>query len=253
MASNQLRLHYQPEVDLQTEQVVGVEALVRWQHPSRGLVLPAEFILLAEDAGLITGVDTWVLNHAAEQLRAWMAAGLPDIRMAINVSGKEPVSTDLVDRVQLAIDRTGIESSQLEVEVTEGAAVETSNALEILGELRKMGLRVAIDDFRIGYSILSGLNDFPLDTLKIDGSFLRNVVGDEDRAPIVSGIIAMGHSLSLDVAAEGVETPAQLQFLQRAGCDHAQGFLFSRPVEADEISGILREGVRPGYSSSSSV
>ncbi|MGB2940478.1 MAG: EAL domain-containing protein [Candidatus Dormiibacterota bacterium] len=243
VADNQLRLHYQPEVDLTTGEVVGVEALVRWQHPRRGLIPPGEFILVAEDAGLITGVDDWVLNQAARQLSTWAAAGMPPINMAVNISGQELGSTDVVDRVRDAIGRSGIDPSRLEVEVTEGATVETSNALEILRKLRQMGVRVAIDDFGVGYSMLSRLNDFPLDKLKIDGSFLAKVAGQDQDAPIVSGIIAMGHSLSLEVIAEGVETQDQLDFLRRAGCDQAQGFLLSRPVEAEAVDALVRDGI----------
>jgi diguanylate cyclase (GGDEF)-like protein/PAS domain S-box-containing protein len=243
LAGNQLRLHYQPQVDLRTGEVVAVEALVRWQHPSRGLVLPGEFILVAEDAGLIQGVDTWVLNQAAAQLGAWAGAGAPTVPVAINVSGKELVDTAIVGRVAEAIERHGIRPDQLEVEVTESATVETGNALEILGELRRMGVRVAIDDFGVGYSMLSRLTDFPLDKLKLDGSFIRNLSGDGASAQIVSGIIAMGHSLELEVLAEGVETEAQLEFLQRAGCDLAQGYLLSRPIENTAVETILRDRV----------
>jgi diguanylate cyclase (GGDEF)-like protein/PAS domain S-box-containing protein len=242
MAANQLRVHYQPEVDIRSGQVVAMEALVRWQHPSRGLVPPDDFILVAEDAGLIQGVDAWVLNHATAQLSDWLASGAATLRMAINVSGKELTDTDLIDRVQRACETTQIEPDMLEVEVTESATVETANALEILGELRSMGVRVAIDDFGVGYSMLSRLNDFPLDKLKIDGSFIRHVARVEDDAPIVSGIIAMGHSLGLEVLAEGVETQDQLTFLQAAGCDLAQGFLFSRPVDGVVAGAMIGSG-----------
>jgi diguanylate cyclase (GGDEF)-like protein/PAS domain S-box-containing protein len=242
MAANQLRVHYQPEVDIRSGQVVAMEALVRWQHPSRGLVPPDDFILVAEDAGLIQGVDAWVLNHATAQLSDWLASGAATLRMAINVSGKELADTDLIDRVQRACETTQIEPDMLEVEVTESATVETANALEILGELRSMGVRVAIDDFGVGYSMLSRLNDFPLDKLKIDGSFIRHVARVEDDAPIVSGIIAMGHSLGLEVLAEGVETQDQLTFLQAAGCDLAQGFLFSRPVDGVVAGAMIGSG-----------
>jgi diguanylate cyclase (GGDEF)-like protein/PAS domain S-box-containing protein len=242
MAANQLRVHYQPEVDIRSGQVVAMEALVRWQHPSRGLVPPDDFILVAEDAGLIQGVDAWVLNHATAQLSDWLASGAATLRMAINISGKELTDTDLIDRVQRACETTQIEPDMLEVEVTESATVETANALEILGELRSMGVRVAIDDFGVGYSMLSRLNDFPLDKLKIDGSFIRHVARVEDDAPIVSGIIAMGHSLGLEVLAEGVETQDQLTFLQAAGCDLAQGFLFSRPVDGVVAGAMIGSG-----------
>jgi EAL domain-containing protein (putative c-di-GMP-specific phosphodiesterase class I) len=178
-----------------------------------------------------------------------MADGLPPLRMAVNVSGKELVDTDLLDRFREALEVTGVAPQQLEVEVTESATVETSNALEILAELRQMGVRIAIDDFGVGYSMLSRLNDFPLDKLKVDSSFIRKITYGEDEAPIVSGIIAMGHSLQLQVLAEGVETSEQLTFLKRSGCDQGQGFLFSRPLEGDQIPRLLERS----YSSSSSA
>ena len=240
LATDQLRLHYQPEVDIHSGEVVGVEALVRWQHPSRGLVPPNEFILVAEDAGLIEGVDAWVLQTAMRQLRRWMAEGVAPIRMAVNISGRELKGGELVERIRGTLEETGVAPGQLEVEVTEHSTVETTNALEILEELRGLGVRVAIDDFGIGYSMLSRLNDFPLDKLKLDQSFLRKLAFGGDEAPIVSGIIAMGHSLGMEVLAEGVETEEQLAFLRRAGCDQAQGFYFSRPVEPLELAGMLR-------------
>ncbi|MEA2647249.1 MAG: hypothetical protein QOE92_2332 [Chloroflexota bacterium] len=240
IATDQLRLHYQPEVDINTGTVVGVEALVRWQHPSRGLVPPNEFILVAEDAGLIEGVDAWVLRTALLQLREWVDGGLAPIRMAVNVSGRELNGGELGERVRRTLEEVGTDPGLLEIEVTEHSTVETTNALEILEDLRGIGVRVAIDDFGIGYSMLSRLNDFPLDKLKLDQSFIRKLAMGEAEAPIVSGMIAMGHSLGMEVLAEGVETEEQLAFLRRAGCDLAQGFYFSRAVEPSELTGLLR-------------
>ena len=237
----ELRLFYQPLIATQSGEIVGCEALVRWQHPVRGLVPPDSFIPLAEETGVITVIDTWVLRTACTQAAAWHAAGHGDLFVAINVSGRELGRADLVDRVEAAMVESGLSPAYLEVEITEStAAVQSAEALEELRQLRRAGITVAIDDFGTGYSSLSKLSTFPVDRLKIDRSFLTMIKQETDDEPLVAAMIGMGHRLGLEVTAEGVETAAQLAFLRRNGCDLLQGFLFSRPVPAEAFDELLR-------------
>jgi diguanylate cyclase (GGDEF)-like protein/PAS domain S-box-containing protein len=235
LARDELSIAYQPEYEVNRRRMVAVEALVRWQHPTRGWVSPADFIPLAEDAGLIEQLDTWVLRTAARQVRAWLDAGIHPPAMAVNVSGKEFSNPGLAKRIAGIVAEVGLRPSHIELEVTESVAVNTEHAIPLLEELRAMGFRIAIDDFGVGQSMLSRLQEFPVNKLKIDRSFLQKVAFGEDEAPIVGAIIAMGHSLGLTVTAEGVETSEQLTFLRRRGCDEVQGFLLGRPQPAAEI------------------
>jgi EAL domain-containing protein (putative c-di-GMP-specific phosphodiesterase class I) len=238
--NEELRVVYQPIVDLTTRRVVGVEALVRWHHRTLGVVRPDEFIPLAEEAGLVVALDTWVLREACRQTRTWGDAGLPSLRMSVNLSGRHLQHPRMAVTVIEALRDAGIDPSQLELEVTESVAVaEIGDTRETLEGLRGLGVTIAIDDFGTGYSMLSRLRQFPLDTLKIDRSFVTEITDSEDDAPIVSATIAMAHSLGLRVIAEGVETEPQLQYLRRNGCDLAQGYLLSRPVEADAVTALL--------------
>jgi diguanylate cyclase (GGDEF)-like protein/PAS domain S-box-containing protein len=237
----ELRLFYQPLVATQSGEIVGCEALVRWQHPVRGLVPPDSFIPLAEETGVISAIDTWVLRTACTQAAAWHRAGYPDLFVAINVSSRELGRADLVDRVEAAVLESGLAAAYLEVEITEStAAVQSAEALDELRQLRRAGITVAIDDFGTGYSSLSKLSTFPVDRLKIDRSFLTMIKREADDEPLVAAMIGMAHRLGLEVTAEGVETAAQLAFLRRNGCDLLQGFLFSRPVPAEAFDKLLR-------------
>jgi EAL domain-containing protein (putative c-di-GMP-specific phosphodiesterase class I) len=232
---DELRLHYQPKVDVATGAVIGAEALIRWQHPERGMVPPFEFIPLAEENGLIVPIGEWVLAAACRQTKAWRAAGLPVPRVAVNVSSHQFRERRLPQTVAAALSATGAAVGDISIELTEGVIMENASAnVEALHKLKEMGLKLAIDDFGTGYSSLSYLHRFPLDELKIDRSFVMEIKGPEG-APIISAIVAMAHSLGLRVVAEGVETEAQLAFLRSQACDEYQGYIKSRPVPADEF------------------
>jgi diguanylate cyclase (GGDEF)-like protein/PAS domain S-box-containing protein len=237
----ELRLFFQPGISVDSGAIVGCEALVRWQHPRRGFVLPDTFIPLAEETGMITAIDSWVLPTACRQVAAWRASGLGDLLLAVNVSGRDLGRGELVDRVSAALLETGLHRDRLEVEITESSAVaQPVEALNELHHLRSAGIAVAIDDFGTGYSSLSKLATFPVDRLKIDRAFLNDIKHEEDDAPLVAAIIALAHRLGLAVTAEGVETPEQLAYLRRNGCDLLQGYLFSPPVPPDRFEELLR-------------
>ena len=238
----ELRVFYQPLVSMQSGAIVGSEALVRWQHPTRGLVPPDSFIPLAEEIGAISVIDTWVLRTACAQAATWCRAGHPDFFMAVNVSGRELGRSDLVDRIEAVLFESGLPPDRLEVEITEStAAAQPVEALEELHQFRRAGISIAIDDFGTGYSSLSKLATFPADRLKIDRSFLSGIKRETDEAPLVSATIALAHQLGMKVTAEGVETPAQLAFLRRQGCDLLQGYIFSRPVPAEQFEELLAQ------------
>jgi EAL domain-containing protein (putative c-di-GMP-specific phosphodiesterase class I) len=234
---------YQPQVDVATGEISGVEALVRWQHPERGTLAPDAFIPTAEATGDIVAIDDWVLEHACAQLAAWDAKGLPRIAMAVNVSARRLVTGDLAATVAAALDHAGIVASRLEIELTETVAVENDAlAVEALERLRRLGVQIAIDDFGMGYSALSRLQSFPVDRLKIDRSFVSSLTYGEERGSLVEAMLAIGESLGLRVVAEGVESADHLAALRSLGCQAAQGYLFSRPVPAEELEGLLRAG-----------
>ena len=238
----ELRVHYQPVVSVQSGAVVGCEALVRWQRPRRRLVPPDAFIPLAEEIGLIGAIDTWVLDHACAQIAEWRAAGLANLLLAVNVSGRDLGRGDLIDCVSAALLESGLPHACLEVEITESSAVaQPAEALNELRRLRAAGISVAIDDFGTGYSSLSKLATFPVDRLKIDRSFVRDITGAQDDVPLVAGMIALAHQLGLAVTAEGVETAEQMAFLRRNGCDLVQGYLVSAPLPPDRFAAFLRE------------
>jgi diguanylate cyclase (GGDEF)-like protein len=238
--SGQLRVVYQPQIDLLTGRLIGVEALARWDHPTLGPISPDTFIPLAEESGLIVELDDWVMRTACAQVRAWRDAGLPPVRMAVNLSGRAFWRARIVERVTETLAVTGVNPEQLELEVTESMAVDAvADTRPLFRELEALGVRLAIDDFGTGYSALGRLQGLPFHTLKIDRSFVVGVENPHDEAPIVAAMIAMAHALKLEVVAEGVETEAQQSFLARNGCDMAQGYLFSRPVEPAEIEAML--------------
>ncbi|WP_205231454.1 EAL domain-containing protein [Azospira oryzae] len=233
-------LHYQPQVDMGSGRVIGAEALVRWLHPELGMVPPARFIPVAEDSGLIGAIGDWVLYEACRQNRAWQEAGLPPIPVAVNLSAVQLRQSELHESVAELLRRTGLESRYLELELTERTVMEDAEAtVRCLRRLDEMGVMLSIDDFGTGYSSLSYLKRFPIDKLKIDQSFVRDIVADADDQAIAVAIISMGHSLRLRVIAEGVETAEQLEILHRHGCDEAQGFHFGRPMPADEFAAYL--------------
>ncbi len=237
-------LHYQPVVDVETGRMVGVEALLRWSDPVLGVVSPADFISIAEESPIIVRIGEWVLREACAQGVRWRAEGLPRIRVSVNVSGRQFWDDSLVAKVDQALRDTGLDPSCLVVELTESVLMERVRESVILEELKALGLGISIDDFGTGYSSLSYLTQFPVDSLKIDRSFVRGVDTNRRGAAITAAIVAMAQSLDLKVVAEGVETPQELAFLRELGCDEIQGHIFSKPVAAESIAGHLREGTR---------
>ncbi|MYM89307.1 EAL domain-containing protein [Rugamonas sp. FT82W] len=242
----QFRLVYQPKVDLRTGRVFGVEALVRWEHPEHGCIGPDRFIPLAEESGMIVALGEWVLRTACRQNRAWQEAGLAPLRMAVNVSPRQFEEQGLVPRVALALADSGLAPEWLELEVTEGVIMrDLQQAVAKMGELRAMGVSLSIDDFGTGYSSLSALKSFPISTLKIDKSFVRDLGVSEGDQAVASSIIDLAHRLHLRVIAEGVETEQQCAFLRQNGCDEMQGYLFSRPLPPEQLRRLLEEQAMP--------
>jgi diguanylate cyclase (GGDEF)-like protein/PAS domain S-box-containing protein len=241
VARKEFVLHYQPQMDLDTRAIIGVEALVRWHHPQRGLVGPAQFIPVAEECGFIVPFGRWVLREACRQGRAWQDAGLPPMRIAVNISAAELRAKDYVAGVRAILLETGLEPGYLELELTETFLMQDSTSTtDVLQALKDMGVHLALDDFGTGYSSLSYLRRFPIDTLKIDQSFVRDLTTDADDASIVSAVISMGKSLHKRVVAEGVETPEQLAFLQEQNCPEGQGYYLSQPLVAGQLTQLLR-------------
>ena len=230
-------LHYQPKVDVRTGFIVGAEALVRWEHPERGLVPPGEFITLAEESGLIGAIGDWVLMEACRQNAAWRAAGLGGLTLAVNLSGHQLRDRNLVGRVRQVLMDTGLSANYLTLELTEGVMIEDAREnIEVLHALKNVGVNLSVDDFGTGYSSLSYLEQFPLDELKVDRSFISKIQPNGNDAPVVGAIITMAHSLRFAVVAEGVESEEQLRFLRHSGCEYYQGFLFSKPLPTDEFA-----------------
>jgi diguanylate cyclase (GGDEF)-like protein/PAS domain S-box-containing protein len=236
-------LHYQPQVDLRTGEIAGMEALVRWQHPELGLIPPARFIPVAEDSGLIVALGEWVLRTACAQNKAWQLAGLSPLSVAVNLSARQFRQPDLVEKVAAILGETGLDPAHLELELTESLVMQdVEKTIVTLGRLKAMGVQLSVDDFGTGYSSLSYLKRFPIDTLKIDQSFVRDITTDPDDAAIAKSIISMAHDMQLKVIAEGVETEDQKNILQQRHCDEMQGYFFSRPVPAAEFEKLLRGG-----------
>jgi EAL domain-containing protein (putative c-di-GMP-specific phosphodiesterase class I) len=245
---NELLLHFQPIVNIASGKLTGMEALLRWQHPTQGLIGPLKFIGLAEDTGLIVPIGEWVLRSACTQLKAWQDEGYTIHRVAINLSSIQFRQKTLVERIAGILDETGLAAHLVELEITESLLMgNTDEVVKTLHRLSDMGLEISIDDFGTGYSSLSYLKRFPIDTLKIDRSFVTDLATDPDVATIAMAIIALARSLKMKVIAEGVEDPAQLDFLTRHGCDEYQGYYFSKPVTAAEMATKL-EKTQPGKS-----
>jgi EAL domain-containing protein (putative c-di-GMP-specific phosphodiesterase class I) len=250
----EFELHYQPKMDLRTGEITGAEALIRWTHPERGSVAPNQFIPIAEDSGLIRPIGNWVLRSACEQAQAWIDAGLPLKTMAVNVSAMELRDENYLDRSFDILASTGLDPRRLELELTESVLMrQAESAASILQTLRDRGVQVAVDDFGTGYSSLSYLRKFPIDSLKIDQSFVSQITANGDDSSIVTAVISMARSLNLRVVAEGVETIEQLAFLQLHQCDEAQGFFFSRPVPASQFATLLQTGIPLPYTAAMRV
>jgi diguanylate cyclase (GGDEF)-like protein/PAS domain S-box-containing protein len=239
-------LHYQPQVDLATGRIVGVESLIRWQHPQRGLIYPDAFIAIAEQSGLILPIGAWVLRTACAQNRAWQDAGLAPVRVAVNLSSRQFCEPGLADAVAAVLAETGLRPEHLEVEMTESIIMgDVDDAIGVLHAIKALGVRLSVDDFGTGYSSLSYLTRFPIDVIKIDRSFV-SAIGEAggDGAVIATSIVSLAHALKLCVIAEGVETAEQLQYLRERGCDEMQGYYFSRPVAAATVEQLLRADTR---------
>jgi len=234
-------VRYQPLLGVARQEMTAVEALVRWRHPTHGELLPARFLDVAEETGLIIGIGEQVLLSACAQARQWLVEGWQEANIAINLSARQFEHPGLLRLLDHAVLQHGVPPSVLQVEITETTALrDMQRSMHVLGELRARGIQVAIDDFGIGYSSLSYLKQLPVNTLKIDRTFLIGIPGDRDAA-IVAAVIAMGHALGLKVVAEGVERPEQMSFLQEHQCDVCQGFLFSKPTTAEEITRMRRK------------
>jgi diguanylate cyclase (GGDEF)-like protein len=239
----ELQLYYQPQVNLQTGQIVGAEALLRWHHPERGLVSPDKFIPLAEETGLIISIGEWVLHTACKQTKVWQTAGFSSLRVAVNLSSRQFSQIDLRHQLVQILMETGLDPKYIELELTESMLVQnTEVAIRRLNALKALGVEIAIDDFGTGYSSLSYLQQFPFDILKIDRCFIRNITENSNNAAITKAIIEMAKSLNLKLIAEGVETEAELSFVCKHKCDGMQGYLFSRPVPAHEFEQLLTSG-----------
>jgi len=243
---NELLLHYQPKVNLETGMIVGAEALLRWQHPEWGLIAPERFIPIAEETGLIVQIGAWVIRTACNQARLWQDAGLPPVIMSVNLSARQFRQESFVKVVTQILHETGLKPEQLEMELTESMLMHNANAaISILGGLKSLGVRLSLDDFGTGYSSLSYLSRLPIDTLKIDRSFVQHI-GDQDECDngiLAQAIISLGHSLNLTVIAEGVETGEQLKFLKAHQCDEVQGFYFCKPTVPAEFAKMLAESL----------
>ena len=231
LARQQFELLYQPKVDTATDDFHSVEALIRWHHPERGVIMPEFFIPLAEECGLISAIGEWVVREVCRQCKAWQREGLPRMRVAVNVSATQFRQGNLLEIIRQAINESGLDPRCLELELTESAVMTNpEESARILQKLSEMGVRVSVDDFGTGYSSMSYLRRFPIDNLKIDRGFVRDLMTRADDASIVQAIISLAHSLRLKVVAEGVETPEQLDSLRAMGCDQYQGFHFSPPI-----------------------
>jgi diguanylate cyclase (GGDEF)-like protein len=241
LSSGELELHYQPKVDVTTGRISSTEALIRWRHPERGLIPPGDFIPLAEETGLILQIGEWVLREACRQAQQWQVNGMAPVRVAINMSAQQFRQKNLVGIVKSALENANLEPTYLEIELTESAVMHNAGAsAEILEQLSRLGVHISIDDFGTGYSSLNYLRRFPLDKLKIDRSFIKDVVANPEDAAIVQAIISLAHSLRLKVIAEGVETEQQLHFLRSLGCDQYQGFFCSPAVEPEAFAEMMR-------------
>jgi diguanylate cyclase (GGDEF)-like protein len=245
LARGEFTLYYQPKVDLQTDRITGVEALLRWEHPEWGLVMPERFITIAEECGLIVPIGRWVLGEACAQLVRWRAIGMADVSVAVNISALEFRHQDFFEQALAIFDASGVDRTGVQLELTESVLMhDVAASAHLLGKFKAMGVQIAVDDFGTGYSSLSYLNQFPIDMLKIDQSFVKAIhAGTGRKGAIVSAVIDMGKNLHQRVIAEGVEDEAQLAFLKTHQCSEGQGFLFSRPLNAVRMEAMLSNGM----------
>ncbi len=241
---NELSLHYQAKVDFKTNTITGVEALLRWQNPYLGSVTPTQFIPVAEETGLIVPIGRWVMRTACAQNVAWQRDGLPPVCMAVNLSLRQLTDDNLIDDIKKALNDSGMAPNLLELEITESMVMHNpARMIAVLAKIKNLGVRLAIDDFGTGYSSLAQIKHFPIDTLKVDRSFIRNIPKDAEDKAITEAIIAMGRTLSLTVVAEGVETIEQMNFLEDHSCDEMQGYYFSKPIVPEQFADLLRNHV----------
>ena len=239
---NEFSLHFQPQISIATQEIVGCEALIRWQHPEKGMIAPDKFIQIAEESGQIVEVNRWVMRAALSQCRRWRDLGLPAVRVAVNLSGYQFAQQGIVEQIRQGLEENAVDADQVEIEITENILMQdTHETIAILEELKSLNLRVALDDFGTGFSSLSYLTSFPVDTIKIDRSFVMNCLEKKDNLVIIRAIVAMGHSLGMTIVAEGVETAEQLKIVGDFGVDKAQGYFFSPPVPEEEFSALLRK------------
>jgi len=246
VARRQFVLVYQPQVDLRTGRIFAVEALIRWNHPTLGMMAPVKFIPLAEETGLIVPIGDWVLHEACRQNKAWQDAGLPAMNVCVNVSARQFRDAQLIRNVVSALGASGLAAKYLELELTESLIMQdVEQAVATMKALQGLGVQLSIDDFGIGYSSLSALKTFPVSRLKIDKSFIDDLADNEDDRAVASAVISLGKKLNLRVIAEGVETDEQLAFLRENHCDEMQGYRFSKPVGAKELEALLAARARP--------
>jgi EAL domain-containing protein (putative c-di-GMP-specific phosphodiesterase class I) len=241
-ARGEFQLFYQPKIDTKTKKLASAEALVRWNHPQRGFVSPAEFIPLAEETGLIVEIGRWILGEACRQIEAWRVAGLAVPTIAVNISGRQFAHKDFLSVLGGVLQRDGFDPKHLQLEITESILMgDIQGNIQTMGEIQKLGLKLSLDDFGTGYSSLSYLRYFPIDELKIDQSFVKDIgsAGKDNSSSLVIAIIAMARALKLKVVAEGVETQAQATFLAEQGCDQWQGYFFGRPMPAKDFTALL--------------
>jgi diguanylate cyclase len=242
LTKEEFYVYYQPKINCVTEAVIGAEALIRWNHPSKGLVLPGEFIQVAEETGLIIPIGKWVLKTVCSQIKTWQQSGISPVPVAVNLSTVQIRQNDLVQNISEILSETGIDPSYLQLEITESMIMHNEDEADVfLHELRTLGCKISIDDFGTGYSSLSRLKRFSLDALKVDRSFIKDLATSRDDQAITRAIIAMAHSLELRVIAEGVETQEQCHFLKSLDCDEIQGFLFGHPMAKDDFAMILMQ------------
>jgi EAL domain-containing protein (putative c-di-GMP-specific phosphodiesterase class I) len=247
LARQEVFLVYQPQIELRSGRVIGVEALIRWRHPTLGMVSPARFIPLAEESGLIVPLGDWVLRTACRQNKAWQDAGLSRCTVSVNVSAKQFKEGGLIARVDAALTASGLEPQYLGLELTESLLMQDQDkAVAVMHELRAAGVQLSIDDFGTGYSSLSALKSFPIGHLKLDRSFVKDLPHDEDDKAITKAVISLGHQLGMKIVAEGVETAQQLAFLRENGCEEIQGYYFSKPLSAEEMAAFLARPVFEG-------
>jgi diguanylate cyclase (GGDEF)-like protein len=247
LARQEFVLHYQPKINLQSGKIVGVEALIRWQHPEQGLLSPRQFMPIADECGLIQQIDRWVLREACNQTRSWQQAGLPPITVAVNTSSQEFRAQDFMGNIQKTLVDTGLEPRYLELELTESVLMHNIKSTQsVLNALTDWGVNIAVDNYGTGFSSLRYLNEFPINTLKIDQSFVHQMTSGPNHAAIVSSMITMAKNLKISVIAEGVETPEAFAALQVEHCDEGQGYYFSHPVGTEALATLLRTGISSG-------